>query len=100
MGRPLEQEAASEGAGRLADRGADQPVEVEAGQVRPPGQVVAGELRLVEAVLDEVEDPAQSVGGCGGTCVDGLWVTSTIVPAAAVSGLIVLAVPCGAGYGL
>ena len=63
VGRPLEQQAAPERAGWLAYRGADEPVEVEARQVRPTGQVVAAEIGLVEAVLDEVEDPSQPVGG-------------------------------------
>ena len=49
--------------GGLAQRRRDQAVEVEARQVRPSGQVFAAQLGFLEALLDDVEQLAESVGG-------------------------------------
>ncbi len=61
MGRALEEQPPAEGAGRLAEGGPDESVEVVAAEERPRGELLAVQVRLVEAVLDEVEDAAQPV---------------------------------------
>jgi hypothetical protein len=60
--RAFEQQPASERTRRLAEPGPDQPVEVEAGQIGAGRQVGAGQVGIVEPVLDDVQDPAQPVG--------------------------------------
>ena len=84
VGRPLEQQPPPERPGRLAEGRADQAVEVEAREVRPAGEVVAAEVGLVEAALDEVEDPAQAV--LIGASAQGVLGHDVILAAAAYAG--------------
>ena len=59
----LHQQPPAQCARRLAQRRRHQPVEVEPRQVRLAGQLLAVQIRLCEAALDDVEQPLQPVGG-------------------------------------
>lgn len=62
MRGPFEQQPPPERARRFADARPDEPVEVETRQVGTSGQVDAGQVGLVETVLDQVENPAKPIG--------------------------------------
>jgi hypothetical protein len=59
----LHQQPPAQRARRLAQRRRHQPVEVEPRQVRLAGQLLAVQIRLGEAPLDDVEQPLQAIGG-------------------------------------
>jgi hypothetical protein len=59
----LHQQPPAQRARRLAQRRRHQPVEVEPRQVRLAGQLLAVQVRLGEAPLNDVEQPLQPVGG-------------------------------------
>ena len=57
---PLEQQSPAEGAGRLAEGGRDQPVEVVPAQVRTRGKLVARRT-IIEVVEQQVDERPESV---------------------------------------
>jgi putative endonuclease len=58
----LKQQSATKCARRLTQRGAHQPIKVKPGQVSASGEIGTGDAWLVETLLDQLQDPAQTIG--------------------------------------